>query len=429
MTEPRKRTIHKPNVLPLSLAALCNDTGSDMLFAFYPLFFVAVLGVEKMTVLGLIESIALLVGLFARPIAGRLADRRGRRHLIWAGYLALMASRFTQGLAQVWQHLVPPKVLYELGRAVRNPPREALLAESVDQDERGYAFGLLKSMDTVGAILGPLLGLLAFWLMSRGGLPLDRCYRYIFFIAALPTLGSVYLILSKTREVRDNASGDAQEPQASGTQDPDGEERLFAAPGLLPFTVASAFFSLWAVTENFLILCATKLLRLPRAAMWPAVVLYWFINVSFAPTALASGRLSDRIGRKPPIVAGLVVLAALTAAFGFVPEVSPQMASSPFVSGAFFATLVLFLLHGVYQGLLQPSQTAFVADLAVSARRAETLGVYSMVTGAAAVAAPLIFGILWDAFSYRTPFLISGICVGLSAAMVAGLVPERRRER
>ena len=432
--DQEKPTIRKPNVLPLSLAALCNDTGSDMLFAFYPLFFVAVLGVEKMTLLGLIESIALLVGMFLRPLTGRLADRAGRRHFIWVGYLSLMASRFTQGLAQAWQHLVPPKVLYEVGRAMRNPPREALLAESVEEHERGYAFGFLKSMDTVGAILGPLLGLLAFWLMSRSGVAVEQCYRYVFSIAALPTAGSIYLILRHTREVREPArpregeaeeAGDAGQPSAPDQQGDD--EALFAPRGLLAFTVASSFFSLWAVTENFLILCAATLLRIRRAAIWPVVILYWFINVSFAPVALLSGRLSDRIGRKPPIVAGLLVLAALTAGFSFVPQVSEPMAGSAFLSRAFVATAVLFLLHGAYQGLVSPSQTAFVADLALPARRAETLGTYSMVTGAAAVAAPLIFGLLWDRFTYRTPFIVSGICVGLSAVMIAAFVPERRR--
>ncbi|MFQ5808280.1 MAG: MFS transporter, partial [Armatimonadota bacterium] len=292
---------------------------------------------------------------------------------------------------------------------------------------RGYAFGFLKSMDTVGAIIGPLLGLLAFGLLSRSGVPVDRCYRYVFFFAALPTLGSISLILTKTREVR---KPEQEKPAAVGGSAPEEtneEERLFASPGLLPFTVASAFFSLWAVTENFLILCAVRLLRIRHAAVWPVVILYWFINVSFAPVALYAGRLSDRIGRKPPIVLGLVVLAGLTTAFGFVPEVSGEIVGSIFVSRAFLATTVLFLLHGAYQGLLKPTRTAFVADLAVGSRRGETLGVYSMATGAAAVAAPLIFGLLWDAFSYRTPFIISGICVGVSAVVVALLVPERGR--
>ncbi len=426
MAEPRKDTIRKPNVLPLSLAALCNDTGSNMLYAFYPLFFVTVLGVTKMTWLGLIETVALLGGMLLRPLTGRLADRAGRRHFIWLGYLALMASRLTQGLAHVWQHLIPPKVLYELGRAARNPPREALLAESVDEDERGYAFGLLKSMDTFGAMLGPLLGLLVFWLLSRSGAPIDRCYRYVFFIAALPTLGSVYLILRHTREVRESEAGresvDEETEEAIAK-----DEGLFAAPGLLPFTLASAFFSMWAVTENFLILCAVKLLHVSWEAIWPVVILFWFVNVSYAPTALLSGRASDRIGRKPPIVAALVVLAVLTAGFGFMPEVSAEGTGSIYLSRGFLLTAVLFLMHGVYQGLLKPSQTAFVADLAVGTRRAETLGVYSMATGAAAVAAPLIFGILWDTFSYRTPFIVSGICVGLGAVIIAVLVPERRR--
>jgi len=100
------------NVLPISLAAFFNDMGSDMLFAFYPLFFVQVLHVSEMKVLGLVDSLALLCGFIIMPFIGRLADVRGRKHLIWGGYALLLISRLTQGLARVWEHLVPPKMLY-----------------------------------------------------------------------------------------------------------------------------------------------------------------------------------------------------------------------------------------------------------------------------------------------------------------------------
>lgn len=120
-------------VLPISLAAFFNDMGSDMLFAFYPIFFVQVLCISEMKVLGLVDSLALLFGYVIMPFVGRLADLRGRKHLIWIGYGLLAVSRLSQGLARVWQHLVPPKMLYQSGRGIRNPPREALLTDSVPQ--------------------------------------------------------------------------------------------------------------------------------------------------------------------------------------------------------------------------------------------------------------------------------------------------------
>lgn len=124
-----------PNVLPISLAAFFNDMGSDMLFAFYPIFFVQVLGISQMKVLGLVDSLALLFGFIIMPFIGRLADLRGRKHLIWGGYSLLAISRLSQGLAQVWQHLIPPKMLYQIGRGIRNPPREALASRP--REEKG----------------------------------------------------------------------------------------------------------------------------------------------------------------------------------------------------------------------------------------------------------------------------------------------------
>jgi MFS family permease len=100
------------NVLPICLAAFFNDMGSDMLFAFYPLFFVQVLQIQDMKILGLVDSLALLFGFVIMPFVGRLADVRGRKHLIWGGYACLMVSRLSQGLARAWPHLVPPKILY-----------------------------------------------------------------------------------------------------------------------------------------------------------------------------------------------------------------------------------------------------------------------------------------------------------------------------
>ncbi len=400
----------RPNVTSLSLAAFFNDTGSDMLFAFYPLF-VALILKANMTALGLIESIALLMGLLLRPIVGKLSDVRGRTKLIWGGYLCLGLSRLTQSLAQVWYHLVPPKMLYEVGRGIRNPPREALLAESVPQDERGLAFGILQSMDTLGAILGPILGLGIFMGLIGAGFSDETTYRVIFLVASLPTLASIWLTSTQLKEVRTPAEIRREEAPATGTSAGDsysfGQERT-----LLLFTAVSCLFSLWAVSENFMLLSGAKILGISREEVWPIVILYWFINLTFAPTALLAGRLSDRYGRKPFLGLSLTILGALTVLFAFVTR--------------FWQVGLLFALHGVYQGFLKPSQTALVADLAPAEHRAEVLGRYSMWIGLFAIPAPSIFGLLWDSFTWKVPFIVSGICVGLSAALLMLLVKPRR---
>ncbi len=414
--ESKPKTYQRPNVLPLSLAAFFNDTGSDMLFAFYPLFLVLILKVN-MGQLGGLDSIALLAGLLLRPLTGFIADRKGRRHFIWTGYLCLMVSRPLQGLARIWWHLALPKMLYEVGRGVRNPPREALMADSVPREERGLAFGLLDSMDTLGAMLGPLLGLGIFYFLGHyAGLTMESAFRFIFFAAAIPTIVSIFIIITKTREVKEFGG-----PKESPTSQSPRGSRLAALRGhrtLLIFTVISCLFAFWAVTENFMLVCGLRILEISRqdiGDIWRVVILYWFVNLSFAPTALYAGRLSDRVGRKLPIFLSLVILATLTLGFAFVGRIYWQIG-------------ILFALHGIYQGFLKPAQKAFVADLAPEEMRATVLGTYSMLTGAAAVPGPFIFGLLWH-FSggWRLPFLISGSFVALSAILFLLFVREPKR--
>jgi len=410
----RPKTWQRPNVMALCLAAFFNDLGADMLFAFYPLFVVLILRLNEMRFLGLIESVALAVPLLLRPVWGRLSDWYGRRHFIWGGYSALAISRVLQGLAQRWFHLIPAKAVYEVGRSMRNPPREALLSESVPADERGFAFGLLHSMDTLGAILGPAVGLGIFALLTRAQVPTGQRFRLIFYIAALPTIVSVLIIVFRTREVRKfRQRADHQGPAAKGTR----VVPKFTRPTIV-FIVLSCLFSLWAPTENFMMIVGAKMMGLSRESMkdiYLVLALYLAVNVAFAPAALAAGKLSDRIGRKPPIVAGLLVLSVMS--FGFATMKS------------YAAMLALFAMHGIYQGFLKPAQTALVADLCKPEDRGAVLGTYSMATCIASIPAPFIFGAIWDiSGTWTLPFLLSGIFVGASGLLIALLVkPPRKR--
>jgi MFS family permease len=253
-------------------------------------------------------------------------------------------------------------------------------------------------MDTAGAILGPLLGLGIFALLLGGGLSLEGAYRGVFFCAALPTVVSIGLTLTRLREVR--TLGEPIEEPSTGKA-----ERAAPRRALLFFTVISCLFSLWAVTENFMLVSGAQILNIQAEEIWPVVILYWFINVTFAPTALLAGRLSDLYGRKPFIVTSFLVLAALTMLFAF--------------AGNFWQVGLLFALHGVYQGLLKPSQTALVADLAPPEARGEALGKYAMWVGLFVIPAPFLFGLLWDLMSWQAPFVISGLFIAVCALLLA----------
>jgi MFS family permease len=405
--EPEKSITGMPNVLPICLAAFFNDMGSDMLFAFYPLFFVQVLKVSEMRVLGLVDSLALLFGFLIMPFVGRLADLRGRKHLIWGGYALLSLSRVTQGMARVWAHLVPSKMLYQVGRGIRNPPREALLTDSVPQSHRGRAFGLLGSMDTFGAVIGPILGLFLFRTFLGWGVQIDEAYRWIFYCAAAPTAVSVALILLGTREVRDGF-----EERAPGRRL--GLSILLRDRTTLSFTLVAMVFTFWNVSENFMLISGASILGIPKEQFWSTVLLYWLINVSFAPTAYLAGRYSDKFGRKTPIIAGMAVLGLMTVGFAY--------------ASSFLTVGVLFLMHGVYQGLYRPNVQAWIADLAPWDQRAEVIGTFKMLVGLSDIPGPLVFGLIWDYFGIELPFLLGGAFCILCAVAMAVLIPSARRD-
>ena len=395
------------NVLPICLAAFFNDMGSDMLFAFYPIFFVQVLRVQDMKILGLVDSLALLFGFVIMPFVGRLADVRGRKRLIWGGYACLMLSRLSQGLARAWTHLIPPKILYQVGRGIRNPPREALLTDSVPRSHRGRAFGLLGSMDTFGAVIGPILGVGLFQLFLNMGVHLDEAYRWIFYFSAVPTTVSVLLIFFGTRDIR------TSQPAPKAQERKGGLDIILRDRTLLLLTLVGMLFTFWNVSENFMLISGARILDIPKEEFWTTVLLYWLINVSFAPTAYFAGRYSDRFGRKTPIIAGMAVLGAMTLGFAY--------------ASSFLTVGILFLMHGLYQGLYRPNLQAWVADLAPADQRAEVIGTFKMLVGLSDIPGPFVFGLIWDHFGIRVPFVVGGLFCLLCAALVVLLIPAGAR--
>jgi MFS family permease len=163
-----------------------------------------------------------------------------------------------------------------------------------------------------------------------------------------------------------------------------------------------------------MLVCAAKILgisRENRAQVLPIVILYWFINVTYAPSALYSGNLSDKIGRKLPVFISFVVLAALTFGFAFATK--------------YWQICILFAFHGIYQGFLKPSQKALVADLAPTEIRGTIMGTYSWATGLSAIPATTIFGLLWDwSGGWKTPFIVSGAFIALCALLLGLFVNE-----
>ena len=182
---------------------------------------------------------------------------------------------------------------------------------------------------------------------------------------------------------------------------------------LLLFTAVTCLFTFWNVSENFMLVSGAQILGIPKEEFWTAVILYWLINVTFAPTAFFAGRFSDKYGRKIPIISGMLVLGIMTLGFAFAFNL--------------VTVGILFMMHGIYQGLFTPSVQAWIADLAPTDKRGEVIGTFKMLVGLSDIPGPFVFGLIWDLFNFETPFIIGGIFC-LLCALLLWFIPMKRND-
>jgi len=268
-------------------------------------------------------------------------------------------------------------------------------------------------MDTFGAVIGPILGIALFQLFLNLGVHVNEAYKWIFFCSAVPTTMSILLILFGTREVRVGQNSKSIDRLRVGAKKRWGFSILLKDRVLLLFTLVTMLFTFWNVSENFMLVSGVKILGIPREQFWISVLLYWLINVSFAPTAFIAGKFSDKVGRKTPIIAGMIILGVMTIGFAYTFN--------------FLTVGILFLMHGIYQGLYKPNVQAWVADLAPVEQRAEVIGTYKMLIGLSDIPGPLVFGLIWDIYGLKIPFLIGGIFCLLCAALIFVSIPKLRK--
>ncbi len=355
------------NVVVLAVVSLLTDVSSEMILPILPFFLTQVLFADAF-ILGLVEGLAEGVVSFTKILSGRWSDAAGRRRrFVAAGYGLSTAMKALFPLSAVWQHFLGMRILERMGKGIRDAPRDALLAESAPQEVRGKAFGFHRSMDTTGAIAGPLisLGLLA-WIGAS--MAVGDAYRLIFLLAAIPAAISFVLVFLVKETPR--------------TPVPKRPLRLsfHGAPrALMSFVIIASLFSLAEFSYVFMILRAGA-----DEGTTVAIGLYVFYNIIYATAAFPAGALSDRIGRKPVILVGYAFFAAmafLLANATAVPSLTVFVAA--------------FALYGLSYGITQGTERALVADLAPPETKATVLGAYHMSVGIVKIASGLVAGFLW----------------------------------
>lgn len=367
------------NVVGMTVTSFLSDVGHEMATSILPAFLVA-LSVPP-AALGVIEGVADASSSFIKLGAGWFSDRLGhRKGFIVGGYALTGASQAIFALAMGWPVVLVGRVVGWLGRGTRGPLRDAMLAESVGQPDRGKAFGFHRAGDTLGAVAGPLLavGLVSIF---HGASPEDpaRVFRLVFLLTAVPGLLSAVVFLTVVREQR---------------RVPNRTLKFRAALQLLPRRLRRALvgigvFGLGDFSHTLIILAAVELLapRLGTAhAAAVAGMLYVFHNVTYALAPFPVGALSDRFGRRHLLAIGYVLGAAVSLALG----ISLASGASSVVGLA-----VIFGLAGIVLGVEDTLEAATVADFVAAEIGGTSQGLLGTVNGIGDLVSSAVVGILW----------------------------------
>jgi MFS family permease len=376
----------------LGLASLLNDVSSEAIFPLLPLFLAGLPG-GGAAAIGLVEGAADALASAVKVVAGRLSDRGPRRLLVVGGYALPAAARAGIAVALAPWHVLAARLVDRAGKGIRSGPRDALLADAAPFGETGRAFGLQRSMDHLGAAVGPLA--------ASGLLALGASMRVTFAIAAAAGLGAPLLLSARL----------ADAPRRAAPRDAPPEPARPAAPlppALRRYIALAALFGLGNSTDAFLLLRAREV-----GYSAAAVPLLWFLHhVVKTLAGLPGGALSDRVPRGAVVAAGWAAYALAYLGFAFAAS-RAQVAA-------------LFAFYALYHGLAEGAERALVADLAPAGGRGRAYGWYHGAVGAAALPAGLLTGVLWQTESPRVALVACAALAATAAALLA-LSPGLRR--
>jgi MFS family permease len=383
------------NVVGMGLTSLLGDAGHEMATAVLPAF-LATIGASA-AALGAIEGVADAVSSFAKLGSGWWSDRIGHRKAIAVGGYALTgASTGVFALALGWPLVLAARVVGWFGRGIRGSLRDAMLAESVDAKDSGKAFGFHRAGDTIGAIIGPLLGVGLIGLLHDQWSDASTPFRVVFLLSLIPGLGAAVAFASMVREKR---------------RDPNHGMRFWTSLRSLPrpyrrFLIGVGVFGLADFAPTLLILRATDVLTPAHGVAHAAQIaglLYALRNTLYAAGSFPVGALSDRLGRRG-LLAGGYLLAALTF-LGFA-----------LTTTSVWYLALLFAAAGVFIAVEDSLEGAVAAELLPTETRGLGYGVLGSVNGVGDLFSSVIVGFLWTHVS-TTSGLVYAAVVALVGAV------------
>lgn len=376
------------NALPAGIWALGGvsllmDISSELIHSLLPVFMATTLGVS-MTAIGIIEGIAEASAAITKVFSGTISDYLGKRKLLAViGYGLGAITKPVFPLAATVGWVFGARFVDRIGKGIRGAPRDALVADIAPGDQRGAAYGLRQTLDSVGAFLGPLCAVaLMAWLAND--------IRGVLWVAVIPAFMAVGLLVFGVREPDKARIG-------AGPRNPvslDIARHLPLRYWLI--VLLGAVFTLARFSEAFLVLRAQSV----GLALGYVPLMMVVMNVVYAASAYPAGLLADRMSPRPLLVLGLAVLV--------VADVVLAAAASPLV------TFIGAALWGLHMGLTQGLFAKLVADTAPAALRGTAFGVFNLVTGIALLMASVIAGVLWSAWGASATFIAGAAFAALA---------------
>lgn len=387
--EPKKNK----NSFYIGLISFFGGISQDIFVPMLPLYLSNVLGLPK-SFIGITEGVVTASASLFKVIAGFLTDKFGKRKpIIFAGYFFSFIARPLLAIVASPVGVLFLRFVDGVGKGIKDSPKDALIADSAKMETRGKEYGIVRALDTLGSVIGPLLLFALLYLLRDNNLK----YHYIFFITAIPLFFTLSILSFFVRE-----TGGVKNIAKNITKI-DLPKKFYIFLGIV------LLFSLGNSSDAFIILRTQNL----GVGLLTIPLVYALFNFVYASASIPLGSLSDKIGRKKVILIGWICFAL--SYFGFA------------LASKTVHAWILFAFYGIYYATTEGVVKAMIADIAPPDGRGRAFGIYNTAVGLITLPASFIAGYLWDKVSPSAPFMFGGVITTLSIVLLLFLIRDSKK--